>query len=234
MSEQTIQNDLYSYNVSILDKYECLNLGATTIRNLMNSKKIRIHNVQDNVLDKKPDVLIIDKIGDIIIYQEHKVPYKLRSYNDIQKAIEQELYVAKALKAKIYIVTDGEEFIWINPLTGEYILDENGDKLTYKIKPKENQKDLIDIINRVIISIDETNNQLLKKEFVDPTDLAQKINGILKNLTFASSKMSLYTFVEVFLFKYLSDIEILKGENSFNYICNLYNNNEMTDAIVLG
>lgn len=40
MSEQTIQNDLYSYNVSILDKYECLNLGATTIRNLMSSKKL--------------------------------------------------------------------------------------------------------------------------------------------------------------------------------------------------
>lgn len=68
MSEQTIQNDLYSYNVSILDKYECLNLGATTIRNLMSSKKIRKYNVPDNVMDKKPDVLIIDKIGDIIIY----------------------------------------------------------------------------------------------------------------------------------------------------------------------
>ena len=45
MSEQTIQNDLYSYNVSILDKYECLNLGATTIRNLMSSKKIRKYNI---------------------------------------------------------------------------------------------------------------------------------------------------------------------------------------------
>lgn len=136
MSEQTIQNDLYSYNVSILDKYECLNLGATTIRNLMSSKKIRKYNVPDNVMDKKPDVLIIDKIGDIIIYQEHKVPYKFRSFNDIKKAIEQELYVAKALNAKIYIVTDGEDFIWINPLTDEYILDENGDKLTFKIKPR--------------------------------------------------------------------------------------------------
>lgn len=39
MSEQTIQNELYSYNVSILDKYECLSLGATTIKNLMEIKK---------------------------------------------------------------------------------------------------------------------------------------------------------------------------------------------------
>lgn len=31
MSEQTIQNALFSTEVSILDKYTCLNLGATTI-----------------------------------------------------------------------------------------------------------------------------------------------------------------------------------------------------------
>ena len=31
-------------------------------------------------------------------------------------------------------------------------------------------------------------------------------------MTFTSSKMSLYTFVEVFLFKYLSDINVLKAK----------------------
>lgn len=48
--------------------------------------------------------------------------------------------------------------------------------------------------------------------FYSPTDLAKKIAHILKRMTFTSSKMSLYIFVEVFLFKYLSDINVLKAK----------------------
>ena len=56
-------------------------------------------------------------------------------------------------------------------------------------------------------------------------------------MTFASSKMSLYTFVEVFLFKYLSDINVLKDNNSFSYIYSLYSVDEssrLTNADILG
>ncbi|SCK02024.1 Probable type I restriction enzyme BthVORF4518P M protein [uncultured Clostridium sp.] len=241
MSEQTIQNDLYSYNVSILDKYECLSLGATTVKNLIATKRIKKININDKLGDKKPDVLIIDKLGQVIIYQEQKVPNKFKSEKDIKKAIKQEIEVAKALNAKIYIVSDGEQFIWINPLTGNKILDVDGNPINIQVKPKENAKILVELINNVILSIDKDNDQLLKKEYLDPTSLAKKINGILKNLTFASAKMSLYTFVEVFLFKYLSDIGILTGDNSFEYIYKMYSteykNNvdcNITDAKVLG
>ncbi|MDO4536355.1 MAG: N-6 DNA methylase [Clostridium perfringens] len=234
MSEQTIQNELYSYNVSILDKYECLSLGATTVKNLIATKKIKKINIKDKLGDKKPDVLIIDKIGQVIIYQEQKVPNKFKSEKDIKAAIDQEIDVAKALNAKIYIVSDGEQFIWINPLTGKKILDVEGNPINIQVKPKENARVLIKLINDIGLSIDKKNNQILEKEYLDPTDLAQKINGILKNLTFASAKMALYTFVEVFLFKYLSDIGILTDDNSFEYIFNLYSNKNSTDAKVLG
>ena len=35
MSEQTIQNELYSIPVKISDKYICRSLGATTIKDLV-------------------------------------------------------------------------------------------------------------------------------------------------------------------------------------------------------
>ncbi len=41
MSEQTIQNELFSNSVTILDKYECLSLGATTIGDLIDTKSIK-------------------------------------------------------------------------------------------------------------------------------------------------------------------------------------------------
>ena len=237
MSEQTNQNDLYTYNVHILDKYECLSLGSTTINNLVDEKKINAKKIRSNKNDnlKKPDVLIVDRTKNIIVYQEHKLPSEFNTDAKKEAAIKQEIDVAKKLGAKIFIATDTEDFIWINPLTGENILDENGNTIKIQLKPKEqDNKKIVKIISDILLSIDDKNNQILKREYLDPTDLAQKINSILKNLTFASAKMSLYTFVEVFLFKYLSDIGLLQEENSFSYINSLYKKDGYDDAKVLG
>lgn len=233
MSEQLIQNSIYSTPV-IFDKYECYSIGATTVNNLMKSNIIKNVKLERSLGNKKPDVLILDDNKNVIIYVEQKVPSKFKSAKDIEGAIKQEIDVAKALGALIYIVSDGDSFIWVNPKTGEKILDENGNEINLAIKPKENGKQIVKFINDISLSISETNNQLLKKEFLDPTDLAQKINRILKNLTFASAKMSLYTFVELFLFKYLSDIGVLNGENSFEYIVSLYEMEGYSTAYILG
>lgn len=240
MSEQMIQNNIYSKNITILDKYECLSLGATTINSLMESKIIKEYKIDKKVKAKKPDVLIINKDREIVVYIEQKVPDRFKSENDIKKAIKQELFVAQAVNASIYIVSDGENYIWINPKTGNLILDENSNKINFQIKPKENEKITARLINNVLLSIDNKNDKILKKEYLDPTTLAIKINRILINLTFISAKMSLYTFAEIFLFKYLSDIGVLKGEDSFSHIASMYKpeylkaNKDVTDAKVLG
>ncbi|EOH96592.1 hypothetical protein UAY_02960 [Enterococcus moraviensis ATCC BAA-383] len=237
MSEQTIQNNLYSENVKIGEKYICLSLGATTISDLIKSKTIKSYPISNNIKNKKPDVLILDSNREVIVYQEQKIPQKFKSEKDIQKAINQEIYVAKELNAKIFVVSDGDSFIWINPQTGNRILNENEEEILLPVSPKKNAEVLEKLILEISESVNEQNDIILKKEYIDPTDLAIKINGVLKNLTFASSKMALYTFVEVFLFKYLSDIEILKGENSFDYIYRLYGVNgipQYDDATILG
>ena len=235
MSEQTIQDELYSTPVSILDKYTCLSLGATTVNDLIRSGKLTGVRVSKN-LGKKPDVLVVDKNKQAIIFIEFKKPSEFDSNAKITKAIKQEIDVAKELKAKIYVVSDGDSFIWINPLTGKRILDENGKEVKRRISPKDEQKKLAQFIERVVFSISDTNNTVLRIEDIDPTDLAVKIGQILKKMTFATSKMSLYTFVEVFLFKYLSDIGILRDHNSFEYIYSLYKNPDpdITTADILG
>lgn len=239
-SEQMIQNDIYSENVSILDKYECLSLGATTVRSLINSNIIKDYNVSDSLARKRPDVIIVDKEKEVVIYVEQKVPHKFKSDKDIENAINQELEVARSVNALIYIVSDGESYIWINPKTGNIILDEDDNPINVQIKPKENEKEIAKLINDIEQSIDEENDNILKKEYLDPTDLAVKINKILVNLTFASAKMSLYTFVELFLFKYLSDIGVLTGDKSFSFISKMYKDEykeidpEVNDAKVLG
>lgn len=236
MSEQTIQDGLFSSDVSILDKYTCLSLGATTINDLIKSGKLKAVKVSKN-LSKKPDVLIINKNKEVIVFLEFKTPDELNTQTKINKAIKQEIGVAREIGAKVYIVTDGDKFIWLNPSTGNCIIDENGDCITRKIDPKTNPKKVAEFIDLVSLSLSNENDTILKSEDIDPTDLAKKIARILKRMTFASSKMSLYTFVEVFLFKYLSDINVLKDNNSFSYIYSLYTVEEttrLTNADILG
>ena len=76
MSEQTRQNDLYSNTVTILDKYECLSLGATTIGNLIVEKRFSCKKVKASIKikGKKPDVLIVDNSKRIVAYIECKTP----------------------------------------------------------------------------------------------------------------------------------------------------------------
>lgn len=236
MSEQTIQNALYSTPVTILDKYTCLSLGATTINDLIKTKQLSNIKVSKNV-GKKPDVLVINKNKEVVIYVEFKLPTEFDTEKKIQKAIDQEIDVAREVGSKIFIVSDGTQFLWLNPKTGNYIVDEKGSIIKRELKPKEDTKKLADFIDLVSLSVSSDNDTILKTEDVDPTDLARKIARILKRMTFASSKMSLYTFVEVFLFKYLSDINVLKGDNSFSYIYGLFSadgENKKTDADILG
>ncbi len=236
MSEQTIQNNLYSTPVTILDKYTCLSLGATTINDLIKSKELKCVRVAKN-LGKKPDVLIINKNKEVVVFIEFKKPEEFNTELKKKNAIKQEIDVAKEIGAKIYVVSDGNTFLWLNPITKNFINDDKGNIIKREIKPKSEAKKLADFIDLVALSISEKNDTILKLEDIDPTDLATKIARILKRMTFASSKMSLYTFVEVFLFKYLSDINVLKGDNSFAYIYSLYGKdkqNRKTDADILG
>ncbi|MDE6231992.1 MAG: hypothetical protein K2M60_01405, partial [Lachnospiraceae bacterium] len=223
MSEQTIQDGLYSVPVQ-LDKYVCRSLGATTIKDLVKNKEISGLTLKEceNIRANKPDVLILNKDKQIVVFIEMKEPEQLKTERLRRLAKYQELEVARRTKAKIYMISDGEIFIWINPITGELIIDENDKPLARKINPKElsieENRELAEFIDDVCYCINETNNKIIPKEYIDPTSLAQKTARILQNMSLSSAKNSLYTFVEIFTFKFLSDIGVLKGIYSFDGI----------------
>ena len=235
MSEQTKQNDLYSNTITILDKYECLSLGATTIGNLIDEKRILCKKVRSNIRNKgkKPDVLIIDNSKKVVTYIECKAPEEFNTDKKIESAIKQEILVAKELGVKIFVATDGTKFVWVNSLTGNRILDEEGNNIVAPIQPKIEERKTAKLIERLNLDLSATNDQLQEIRYSDPTNLAKKIGGLLKNIKFTTPKDSLYTFVELFLFKYLSDINILSQTENFDYIWNLYDEVGRTEAEVL-
>lgn len=235
MSEQTIQDGLYSIPVK-LDKYTCRSLGATTIQDLVKNKEISGLTIKEcrKIKANKPDVLVLNKNKEIVVFIEMKQPSEFNSEQLKRVAKYQELLVAKQTKAKIYVISDGDTFIWFNPLTEEHIFDETGNPIYRKINPKdltdEQNKELASFIDDICYCIDDTNNQLIPKDYIDPTPLAKKTARILQNMALSSAKNSLYTFVEMFTFKFLSDIGVLKGIYNFDSVYEIYSSQSSKDA----
>lgn len=238
MSEQMIQNGLYSSSVQF-GKYTCRSLGATTIQSLVKNKEIRGITLKEckGIKANKPDVLILNKNKEIVVFIEMKQPDEFNSDKLKNLAKIQELEIAKQTKSKIYVISDGNTFIWFNPKTGEHILDENLNPVYKKINPKdltlEQKKSLSDFISDVANCIDNTNNQIYPKDYLDPTYLAKQVARLLQNMSLSSAKNSLYTFVELFTFKFLSDIEVLKGIYSFENIYKIYQEQSAKDAFMM-
>jgi hypothetical protein len=66
---------------------------------------------------KKVDTLIVFR-KNVIAVIEYKRPSE---FNTKEKAILQEIEVAKKIGCKLVIVTDTQETIWVNALTGKQI-----------------------------------------------------------------------------------------------------------------
>lgn len=170
MSEELIQRNLIEAPEKMGD-WNYYNIGATTLKALKNAKIIPDRDY-DEFENKKPDVLIVKK-PNVIAAIEYKVPKELRTEKQISAAIEQELGTARALKAKVYIVTDGTKSFWINSATGNHILQENGSEITLNFN--KNNTECITLINKIKASISASNDTIKAAAAVDPLPLAEKV-----------------------------------------------------------
>lgn len=230
MSEQTKQSKEFSKPIYI-GEWRVYDIGATTLKDLINEKIINAHTSDANVLNKKPDALVVDTNKEIVLYVESKNDGKLNSEKQIEDAISQELDAAKKIKARIYAVRDSVKTVWINPETGNQIMDEHGNALLTNIYPASMPKETENLIKRILVSISASNDNLLRQEYLNPTDLAAKVHQKLWITKNVSPSTALYTFVEFFLFKFLSDLGVLRGMYSFEHLLSLYKENSEIDVL---
>lgn len=203
------------------------NIGATTLKALKGAKIIPDRDY-DEYEKKKPDALIVKKPL-VIAAIEYKQPKELRTDKQVAAAIAQELGTAQALQAKIYIVTDGKKSYWINPASGNEILQEDGSKITLNFDKKSTE--CITLINKIRASINATNDQIKAAATVDPLPLAEKVWQDLWAVSGATPENCLYTFVEIFIFKYLSDLGVLRGMYSFYDLLGKYAGNNDNEVL---
>ena len=226
MSEELIQRNLIEAPEKMGD-WNFYNIGATTLKALKGAKIIPDRDY-DEFEKKKPDALIVKKPL-VIAAIEYKLPKELRTDKQVAAAIAQELGTAQALQTKVYIVTDGKKSYWINPATGHEILQEDGSRITLNFDKKSTE--CITLINKIRASISTTNDQIKAAATVDPLPLAQKVWQDLWAVSGATPENCLYTFVEIFIFKYLSDLGVLRGMYSFYDLLGKYAGNNDNEVL---
>lgn len=226
MNEELLQRDLHK-NPEKIGKWDFYNIGATSIKTLREAQIIE-NRPYDGIESKKVDAILVLR-RKVIAIIEYKQPSKFKTRKQQDEAINQEIEVAKQLNAKIIIATDTKDTVWVNVQTGNRIKDEQGQELKYKFDISDDK--IPDLLEKISFSIHEKNDQIKPKELVNPTDLARTIWQDIWSVSGATPENCLYTFVELFIFKYLSDLGVLKNFYGFDNLMDAFNSSSSEDVL---
>lgn len=200
-----------------ISKYFYYNLRDVTVKQLVENKIIKKGNYS-GILNRKPDGLIINN-KNVLAVIEYKSPQEFNTKKKRQAAIDQSIEIAKHLQSKILIATDGDNSIWINSLSNSQIIDENDSPVVYPFDYKKLKGDieLEKIIDKINNSITESNNKIESPKILDPYLLAKKIWQKIWINTGKEPEKCLYNVVELFIFKFLSDLKVLSSESLLDF-----------------
>jgi type I restriction-modification system DNA methylase subunit len=233
MSEELIQISPKSFG-----RYLYYRIGSSTLSQLKQQKVIK-GCFSREISTKKPDGLVVLPGGDVKAVIEYKQPSELRTQHQIDKAINQEIDVARQL-CKLLIVTSGKKTIWVNALNGKRVLLENGKELrqAFDAKPleeislsNEDAAALEQLIDKIDHSLTKDNSTISLPEVLDPSALAKTVWQKIWINTGKEPEKCLYNVVELFVFKFLSDVGVLRSHNNFNSVYSLIQNESSAEAL---
>lgn len=218
MSEELKQRGLTEHGLPF-GQYEFYNIGSTTIRSLR-AYKIIPNQDYTGFEANKPDALLVDRRNknmiSVMAVVENKTSEELNTPDKIHKAIEQCVFdYCKPLNAKFGIISDTRDYIWVNPqLPGDdyqAILREDGYPLhsPFWWNTQQDILQTLRLIERLLAEISPTNSQLKKPELKNPSNLADRVWQTIWLASGENPDTCLATFVEIFVFKYLSDLGVL-------------------------
>ncbi len=203
------------YEGNKINGFEHYILGATTLKQLKQCDIIDDFITEVPFKPKiwkgcasqtsKPDEIILDNKS-VILVVERKKTTELKTQKQEEEASEQCLTYMQQLNAKFGVVTDYQKFLWITDpdnLSTEvrYIYDSN------EIFSKDYR--ILGTIKKVRENLDIKTDSIKYPPTVDPSSLADSVWQTIWLATHEEPKLCLSTFVEFFLYKFLSDLEVL-------------------------
>jgi len=252
MSEELIQRNLMKKGIQIVEYeyYPTHSTTINQYKQLKiiqnnNYGKYRTRKPDGLIVDRR-------NIKDIrvILLLEFKKPNKFQTDAQKKKAIEQCNNLCQVLNSKIGVISDGIVTYWINPTqpdkcnnyldktTGKersytFILKEDKQKVQHTFSIKEisqtdytklenSTKETYDLIQKIKKYISKSNSMFEKTKEVDPLNLAKNVWQDIYVNTGKDPTKCLYNVVELFIFKFLSDLKVLKTPYDFSSLMKMY------------
>ncbi len=211
---------------------------ASSLEQLRKANVVSI-KVEEQLKAKKPDGIIAVPGGRVMAAIEYKQSGSLKTAAQVKKAVEQEIKAAKAL-CKLLVVTDNTKSFWVNTLNGKLILDVDGHpiKTVMDVRrfqngsmTKEEVQELEALLDSIESCITKTNNKLSSDTLLDPTPLAKALWQRIWITTGKEPEKCLYNVVELFVFKFLSDLGVLQSYLNFDAVVKTYKKDGAEDAL---
>lgn len=213
-----------AYDFPVYEKYHLIKIGATTVNQLREAKIIPQKNYGD-LSSNKPDALIMRGKNNVQVLIEMKKPGTLKNDKDGKNVITEWYYeLAKILNCKIICASDGLKTCWVHS-PSKNIISEEGEfiKNTLDVSlitgdgNKNVKRSLEQLIDKLNLS-DKKGNIKSKKNILNPQKLADRVWQKIWIQTGKNPESCLYNVVEIFIFKYLSDLKVLPQHMSFETV----------------
>lgn len=240
----------YQYNISgcealkqggfdflIAEDIHYIKVGDATV-NQLKSAGILPNKSYGKLSNHKPDGLIICEKNNVQVLVEYKKPGEFSNAENAFALIYNWYFnLAEKLCCNVICITDGDDTYWYHSKSHQQIKNEDGSVFCYRLDISkltdnkmtiENKKELVKVIGR-FAKIDN-NGKLETESTLNPQELANNVWQKIWISTGKEPEKCLYNVVEIFIFKFLSDLGILEDDMSFNA---LFKNAESNDKYAL-
>ena len=208
--EELTQRNLVGKNAQVprIGPYLHYSIGATTIEALRRHGVIPAGNYTE-IATRKPDGLLIEPKSKTKPKRAVVAVIENKPTGSKQDSGRQACSVGYALGAKICLTQTGSARAHVvvpRNAEGDWtpLLDDRGQPMTVDMTDHTEVVALLRDVDQRLVG-----DRLVSAVAVDPAPLAKRIWQLTWQLTKQSPQRSLATFVEVFLYKYLSDLSVI-------------------------
>jgi type I restriction enzyme M protein len=199
-----------------------LNLGGTTLKTLssylhdINPARAEVFTPTKwrrprDIGDSKPDALIT-KASSVVAVVEYKSPGAITRKRDREGALEQLYTYVLATGSQVGVVTDKNVTYWLHDLDPKrrHLIKEVKTFFgTYQETPTPKN------LKYVVSHLDPRTDQLITPAAANPSHVARSVWQSVYIATRQSPEKCFQTFVELFMYKLLSDYKLLPAKNQY-------------------
>lgn len=220
-NSEALQQGGFDYPID--GEYHYIKVGDTTVNQLKAAGILPKKNF-GNLNNNKPDGLILSGKNSVKLLIEYKRPGEFTTKEEAENLIYKWYFeLAKILKCNVICITDGETTFWFHAQSHLQLKEENGDafslvldvsRLTGNMVTEEEKEKLAKVFDR----FDNIDNEgkIKAEPILNPQELANNVWQKIWISTGKEPEKCLYNVVEVFIFKFLSDLGILEDDSSFD------------------